>query len=378
VVQNKEVSTTTGDTIIKTFLFIIHTAILALVINACVFAQAQPSAGAATSMGGRGTSGTAAGSRQRPDKAARLASITEIEKQIEALKNLIHKAPSTDPCIANLAGNDLTTFQTQYLEESDVINQIVTALNNIRTDRSLGNPAINTLKELITLAKEDNALKLITHLEELTGQADARGNQTVENRIATFAENDKQQAPPVNGIVFVGSSIFDQWTNVTEQMKPMPVFNRAIGGTKTYQQLQYIEQLTIKYNPRIIVYYCGSNDVDEGSTVEAIVDYFKQYVDIVAKKLPQTRILYVSINRAPEKRAKWDIVDAANDKIKAYAAESKVVNYVDVNPTLFDEKGEPRLELYRNDLLHFNPPAYDEFTKIIKPVLQKLWDDVSQ
>ncbi|MBL8188379.1 MAG: hypothetical protein JNK38_10250 [Acidobacteria bacterium] len=44
-----------------------------------------------------------------------------------------------------------------------------------------------------------------------------------------------------------------------------------------------------------------------------------------------------------------------------------------MNPALFDRKGKPRLELYLPDKLHFLEPAYDEFTKIIKPVIEQAW-----
>jgi hypothetical protein len=44
-----------------------------------------------------------------------------------------------------------------------------------------------------------------------------------------------------------------------------------------------------------------------------------------------------------------------------------------VNPALFDARGNPRLDLYVEDQLHFRRPAYVEFTKIIKPVLMSAW-----
>ena len=49
------------------------------------------------------------------------------------------------------------------------------------------------------------------------------------------------------------------------------------------------------------------------------------------------------------------------------------MTYVDVNPAIFDQEGNPRLDLYLPDLLHFNAPAYDGFTAILKPELEKLW-----
>ena len=93
----------------------------------------------------------------------------------------------------------------------------------------------------------------------------------------------------------------------------------------------------------------------------------------VARILPETRIYYVSINRTPQKQNRWDQVDAANALIRAFCAGDARLDYIDVNPGLFDAAGQPRLELYQEDRLHFLPPAYAEFTAVIKPILTRAW-----
>ena len=191
--------------------------------------------------------------------------------------------------------------------------------------------------------------------------------------IAAFVAADQTNPPPRQAILFIGSSIFRQWTNVTRQMSPLPVFNRAFGGSETADVLYYLDQVVVPYAPRIIVYYCGSNDVNAGHTATEIFEGFRQFVDRARAKLPQARIYYVSINRAPQKQARWDVVDAANRFAQEYCAKDKALGYIDVNPALFDAAGQPRLELYQADKLHFKAPAYDAFTAIIRPVLEQAW-----
>ena len=151
------------------------------------------------------------------------------------------------------------------------------------------------------------------------------------------------------------------------------LYNRAFGGSQTPEVLAYMDQIVLPYAPRMIVYYCGSNDIGAGRTAEQIADGFRQFVARVHQQLPATRIFYVSINRAPQKQDKWDVVDAANAAVKAYCAKDKKLEYIDVNPALFDSAGQPRLDLYLPDKLHFKEPAYDDFTAIIKPALEKAW-----
>jgi len=94
----------------------------------------------------------------------------------------------------------------------------------------------------------------------------------------------------------------------------------------------------------------------------------------VYAKLPAARIFFVSINRAPQKRDRWDIVDEANRQVRVHCQADRRLGFVDVNPALFDQEGNPRLELYQEDKLHFKPQAYAEFAAIIKPVIANAWD----
>ena len=189
--------------------------------------------------------------------------------------------------------------------------------------------------------------------------------------IDAFLTTDKTNPPPQKSILFIGSSIFRQWTKLPEQMAPLPVYNRAFGGSLTTDILFYMDKIVLPYEPRIIVYYCGSNDVNAGRSADRIFEGFRLFAERVHAKLPQTRILYVSINRAPQKQDKWRVVDDANNMAENYCAKNAELSFINVNPALFNKVGQPRLELYQLDKLHFRQPAYDAFTIIIKPLLSK-------
>ena len=55
--------------------------------------------------------------------------------------------------------------------------------------------------------------------------------------IQTFVDQDKTSPPPQAAILFIGSSIFRLWTDLKTQMAPLPVFNRAFGGSRTWEVL---------------------------------------------------------------------------------------------------------------------------------------------
>jgi lysophospholipase L1-like esterase len=178
------------------------------------------------------------------------------------------------------------------------------------------------------------------------------------------------------GIVFTGSSIFRFWTHLTDQMAPLPVLNRAIAGTVTQDMLNRIGQLVLPYQPRIVVYYCGSNDISAGEDAAPIVERTKRFIQILHEKSPNTFFFYTSIQKAPEKRARWEVVEAVNREMERYSREAANVGYIDLNPVLFDSANNIRENLFLPDGLHFRPEstAYLEFSQIVKPVLIKAWE----
>lgn len=195
--------------------------------------------------------------------------------------------------------------------------------------------------------------------------------------IAAFEASDKIYPPRVGTILFTGSSIFRFWVYLEKDMSPLPVLNRAFGGARTWEALHYMDRIVLPYAPKIIVYYCGSNDINYGEPADAIACRFTQFVNRVHAALPQTRIIYVSIIKAPQKRDAWDVIDAANTAIRHYCDREKQAAFIDANPVFFTNQQEPRTDLYIDDGLHLKPEAYREMTKIIKPVLEHTWQELS-
>jgi lysophospholipase L1-like esterase len=182
-------------------------------------------------------------------------------------------------------------------------------------------------------------------------------------------------SPQRGGIVFTGSSIFQFWTHLTEQMAPLPVLNRAIAGTVTQDMLDRFGQLVLPYQPRIVVFYCGSNDISAGDDAGPIIERTKRYVQLLHEKLPDAYFYYTAIQKAPEKRARWQVVDAVNREMERFSHEAPGIGYIDLNPVLFDSHNTVRSELFLGDGLHFRPDstAYQEFSQIVKPILTKAW-----
>jgi lysophospholipase L1-like esterase len=163
-------------------------------------------------------------------------------------------------------------------------------------------------------------------------------------------------------------------------MSPLPVLNRAFGGSRTPDLLARFDQLVPRYAPKVIVYYCGSNDLKTTTpeTPEQIFGHFREFSERVRATSPATRLIYVSSTRSPDRVERWEQVDHYNALVRAYCATTPGRSFVDINPALVDRDGHPRLELYKDDKLHFHPPAYEAFAKIVRPVLEREWAAVKE
>ncbi len=182
-------------------------------------------------------------------------------------------------------------------------------------------------------------------------------------------------APSQGGILMVGSSIFRKWTSAAEDLAPLPVTNRGFGGSKTGDQLFFFDQIVPSSRAALIMWYCGSNDLNAKSTPDSIIQNTRKWISLTQAALPEVRILIVSIIRSPQKREKGVLaeVDEANKALIELARSTPGVLFADVNPALETTSGEPVMDCYVSDKLHLTPEGYQRMTSVLKPILEKHW-----
>lgn len=186
-------------------------------------------------------------------------------------------------------------------------------------------------------------------------------------------------APAPGGILMVGSSIFRKWTNCVTDLAPLPVRNRAFGGSKTEDQLFFFDQVVPSSRAALVVWYCGSNDVNAKRSPADILKNTKEWIGRTRAALPQSRILLISVMRAPQKREAGLLpqVDEVNKGLIQLAAAIPGVAYTDVNPALETPSGEPVIECYVTDKLHLTLEGYRRMTAVLRPLMEKDWKAAS-
>jgi hypothetical protein len=197
------------------------------------------------------------------------------------------------------------------------------------------------------------------------------GSDKYTTEVAKFA---LQPVPTPGGVLLVGSSIFKRWTNAVSDLAPLPVTNRAFGGSQTSHQLMFFDQVVPPCYPGLIVWYCGSNDIKGKRDAASILGRTEEWINRVKQMDPTTGVLLVSVIRAPQKHrdAQIDVVNAVNRGYEEIARTKEGVFYVDVNPALQSLTGESKVELFVSDGLHLNVEGYHQMATLLKPAIEKV------
>jgi len=220
-------------------------------------------------------------------------------------------------------------------------------------------------------------LTILVLFATLTASIAADGNK-FQKEWDAYLEKDKTSPPPSEAILAIGSSSMRMWDSITNDLAPLPVFNRAFGGSVTKDTVEAVPVLVIPYKPKVILYYCGDNDLGSAKTSpDDPVNGFKNFVTEVRKELPNVRFVYLSIKPSPKRTDSWPNAQKANAMIAELAAKDPFITFVDVGTVLLDDNGVPIPELFKDDKLHMQPAGYERWTKMVKPALEKVWAEAN-
>ncbi|MFP4190965.1 MAG: GDSL-type esterase/lipase family protein [Candidatus Hydrogenedentota bacterium] len=202
-----------------------------------------------------------------------------------------------------------------------------------------------------------------TAAEDIPGWA----HQAMED----FAAWDAQNSWPEDSVLFVGSSTIRRW-NTREYFPDLPVMNRGFGGSWIAHVNHFIEETVLKYEPKVIVFYAGDNDIHGGESPEEALAEYTRFVETVQERLGETPIVFMGIKPSPSRWSDWPGMAEANRLIEAYSEDEAHLHYFDTASSLLLPNGEPDPDLFVDDELHVNDAAYEMWTAELTPLLMEL------
>jgi lysophospholipase L1-like esterase len=155
------------------------------------------------------------------------------------------------------------------------------------------------------------------------------------------------------------------WKTLAQDFPEYRVINRGFGGSQISNAIHFAERIVIPYEPRIIVMYSGGNDLNAGKTPDTVFNDFKTFVGKVRAKLPDTKLVYISIAPNPARWAQIDRVREANRLIRDYTQKQSGLSFIDVHPHMLGDDGKPKPDIYLDDKLHMNAKGYVIWKRVV-------------
>ena len=154
-------------------------------------------------------------------------------------------------------------------------------------------------------------------------------------------------------------------------MKPLEVLNRGFGGAQISHVIYHFEEIIKPYEPKAIVFFCGTNDLTALKTPEETVHDFQKFLSLIRKEFGNIKVYMIGIKPSVERFYLDEEEKIFNNSIKLLASEDAYLEYIDVWDSMLSEDGSRMPELYVEDGLHMNKKGYEVWTKLVRKSLLK-------
>lgn len=200
--------------------------------------------------------------------------------------------------------------------------------------------------------------------------ANAQNKPAFWDDVQTIKKYDQMYKPPVNPILFIGSSSIRKWDTLTQDFAAYNALNRGIGGAVTNDITRYLNDIVFPYQPRQIIIYVGENDLpDEKTTADSVLNRTVRLYKAIREKLPNIPIAYISIKPSPSRDQFRQKAIESNLLIQKFIAGEKNTRFINIYPLMMAKDGKLRPELFVEDMLHMNATGYEIWKKAVQPYL---------
>jgi hypothetical protein len=190
--------------------------------------------------------------------------------------------------------------------------------------------------------------------------------------------------PPSGSVCFIGSSTFTYWRHLSRDFAALhlsrPVFNAAFGGSCTCDLIPLIDDLCTRYNPSVIVYFCGMNNIAQALSPDVAKADFEVFAERVYEKCPASTIVYLGITTTPFIR-KWNVnnsimnIKRCNVLVREYVQAQqrqhgdKKIHYIDtdgIEGCFVRDEG-----MFLGDRHHLNDEGHQKLAELLFPLITR-------
>ncbi|MDF9828257.1 lysophospholipase L1-like esterase [Ereboglobus sp. PH5-10] len=187
--------------------------------------------------------------------------------------------------------------------------------------------------------------------------------------IAAFEKQDRENPPVQGGVLFLGSSSIRLWKTLAEDFPGVPVRNRGFGGSRVANCTYYFDKLVMPAKPRLIVFFSGGNDINAWETAEEVASDFRAFCAELHKKLPETKLIYISIPITESRVMQRSTIALANTYLSVFCHSDPRLTFLNMNDHILTPEGNVRPEYYLADKLHMNEAGYALWARVLRPMV---------
>ena len=191
-----------------------------------------------------------------------------------------------------------------------------------------------------------------------------------DEAIKSFEAVDRKSIIGKGKVLFLGSSSIRRW-DTAAAFEGIESINRGFGGSQTSDCIYFFDRVVTPYEPRVIVFYEGDNDIAKGKTVGQVFKDFQTFNSLVREKLPETRIVYIPIKPSIRRAQLWPLMHLVNQLIYVRSQKSRHLYYADIATAMLATGMPPSESLFADDGLHLSDKGYALWGSTIRPVLEK-------
>ncbi|MBN2105198.1 hypothetical protein JW835_14260 [bacterium] len=214
---------------------------------------------------------------------------------------------------------------------------------------------------LVSLLNLSVLLLLNTHAQSPVPNPDPLRFQS---EINAFIWWDQKNSPPADAVLFIGSSSIRMW-KTHESFPNLPVINRGFGGAHISDILYFYNQIIQKYDVKMIIFYCGDNDIAAGKSADQVFNDYQELIRLILLDMPDVKFLYLSIKPSVSRWNFWNKMSEMNQMVQNYNRARSRLYYLDMSSPLLDASGQPDPCLLLEDGLHLNEKGYKEWNKLL-------------
>lgn len=187
--------------------------------------------------------------------------------------------------------------------------------------------------------------------------------------INIFRLKDKIHFPEPGQALFTGSSSMRMWGSVHEDFPELNIIHRGFGGSTAKDVLLYMNTIVLPYNPGMVVYYEGDNDIVAGIPEDTIINNMEKFLKQVRNIRTDVKIYFLAPKPSFARMSYWDQYVSLQNHMRQMIDTYDGVFYVDVSKPMFNKDGKLMKDIFCRDSLHMNQKGYKIWKQTLRDKL---------